>query len=71
MTEICNEWNCLCNTISVFNQIGQKVALLTDADYYSGEQIVTYDMDNLPYGVYWYQIVSNGNQTTCAKIVKH
>ncbi|GAB1431221.1 hypothetical protein MASR2M18_20560 [Ignavibacteria bacterium] len=58
-------------TISVFNQLGQKAALLTDADYYPGEHIVTYDMDNLPYGVYWYQIVSNGNQTTCAKIVKH
>ena len=48
--------------ISIFNILGQKVALLTEGDYPTGNYMVSFDASDLPAGVYFYYLKS-GDQT--------
>jgi len=45
--------------LSVYNTIGQRVATLIDGDINAGNHIATFNADNLPAGVYYYQLNTN------------
>lgn len=48
-------------TISVYNMFGQKVATLTDGVQPSGTQTVHFNASGLASGMYFYQVIAQGN----------
>ncbi|MFA7331003.1 MAG: lamin tail domain-containing protein [Candidatus Delongbacteria bacterium] len=50
--------------LSVYNVIGQEVAVLVDGLLESGAHVVTFDAANLPSGLYFYNLQSAGRQLT-------
>jgi hypothetical protein len=52
-------------TLKVYNAIGQKVATLIDnKPYNSGSYLVTWEVDDLASGVYFYELVADGFRQT-------
>jgi hypothetical protein len=54
--------------ISVYNQLGQQVALIADGDYSSGNHSINFSGASLASGIYYYRIVS-GSLTQTKKMV--
>ena len=54
--------------ISVYNQLGQQVALIADRDYSSGEYSINFNGASLASGVYYYRIEA-GSFTETKKMV--
>jgi len=56
-------------TIQIFNSFGQMVEELLNANQTKGEQHVTWNVGNLPTGIYFYRIHA-GNEVGGGKIIK-
>jgi hypothetical protein len=54
--------------ISVYNQLGQQVALIADGDYSSGNHSINFNGASLASGIYYYRIIS-GSFTQTKKMV--
>ncbi len=50
--------------LSIYNVLGQKVAVLADEQYSAGEHTITWDAANMPSGVYLYRLSVGDNVQT-------
>jgi len=58
--------------LSVYNHLGQQVAVLVDEEQAAGRQQVRWDASALPAGIYFYRLSTNDYRlTTTGKIVKY
>lgn len=51
-------------TIEVFNTIGSRIAVLTEGIYNPGTHYISFNGNNLPTGMYYYRLTSNGISIT-------
>jgi hypothetical protein len=54
--------------LSIYNRLGQLVAVLMDEEQAAGEQQVRWDAEGLPSGIYFYRFTA-GYQTSTGKMV--
>jgi hypothetical protein len=58
--------------LSIYNHLGQRVALLADGKQAAGGQQVQWEAQGLPAGIYFYHLLTVDNgQSTIGKIVKY
>ena len=58
--------------LSIFNHLGQRVAVLVDREQAAGRQQVRWEADGMPVGIYFYQLRAEGiGQVGAGKIVKY
>lgn len=58
--------------LSIYNHLGQKVAVLVDGAQVAGKQQVWWEAEGMPAGVYYYQIRAKGlGQVGAGKVVKY
>lgn len=50
--------------IEVFNLLGQKVTMLADGEFPSGEHKVEWNAENAPSGIYFYRMTADGKSLT-------
>ncbi|KAA3616775.1 MAG: T9SS C-terminal target domain-containing protein [Calditrichaeota bacterium] len=50
-------------SLAVYNVLGQKVATLLNESMNSGVHAIKFRADNFPSGIYYYALISNGQQT--------
>jgi plastocyanin len=55
--------------LTVFNLIGQEVAVLVNGMRNAGNHVVTFDADNLPSGIYVYQLTAGGFSSTRSMVL--
>jgi len=55
--------------LAVFNLIGQEVAVLVNGMRNAGSHVVTFDADNLPSGIYVYQLTAGGFSSTRSMVL--
>ena len=57
-------------TIDLYNSLGVKVKNITSDDYQAGNYTLTFSVDNLPQGLYFYVMNANGYVDSKTLIVK-
>jgi len=58
--------------LSIYNHLGQQVALLLDGEQSAGRQKVRWEAEGMPAGVYYFRLsILNGRLWECGKIVKY
>ncbi|MBE6327214.1 MAG: T9SS type A sorting domain-containing protein [Bacteroidales bacterium] len=57
-------------TIDLYNSLGVKVKNITSDDYQAGSYTLTFSVDNLPQGLYFYVMNANGFVDSKTLIVK-
>lgn len=48
--------------LSIYNQLGVKVAVLLDDKFAAGVHQINFDASNLSSGVYFFELISGGNR---------
>jgi hypothetical protein len=56
--------------ISVYNETGNRIALVTNQIYNAGKQSVVFNRGSLSKGVYFYSVTINGNSITNKMVIK-
>jgi len=58
--------------LSIYNHLGQRVAVLVDGEQAAGKHQVQWNAEGLPTGIYYCQLSTvNCQLTTCGKLVKY
>jgi hypothetical protein len=55
--------------LSVYNHLGQRVAVLVDGEQVAGKQQVQWDAGALPAGIYFYRLTTDDRRLTTGKLV--
>jgi photosystem II stability/assembly factor-like uncharacterized protein len=57
--------------LSIYNHLGQRVAVLVDGEQAAGKQILRWNAEGMPSGIYYYRLTTDDCQLTTGKLVKY
>ena len=57
--------------LSIYNYLGQRVAVLMDGEQAAGKQIMRWEAEGMPSGIYYYRLTTNDYRLTTGKLVKY